>query len=250
MKSDKKEVKNPAFRSKGLYEQSATPVTKRGVIMKTLLMLVIVIMSAVTTGVVLWDKVVAGDKTNLLILALVGLLLTLALSLVIVFKPLLAKPLGLIYAVVEGYILGVISAFATQADGGHVVPTALLATLSIVVATNLLYTAGLVKVNDKFMSIVFMMTMGAFVFYLIVMVGGFFGLDRSFLFDGSPLSIGIGLLMLLIASLNLFSDYKMVDIFIEEKTDKKYEWYLSFGLILTIVWVYLEVLRIVQNFNK
>lgn len=247
---DEKKVKNPAFRSEGLYESSATPVTKRGVVTKIMFLLLAVIASAMVTGVVLWDNVASGQSGGVWAMAIVGILVTLALSVTIIFKPMLAKPLGFVYAAVEGYLLGVISIAAMQTDGGQVVPTALFVTLAIVLATNVLYSMGIVKVNQKFVSVVTTMTVGAFFFYLIVLIAGFAGLDTSFLFDGSPLAIGIGLLMLLIASLNLFTDYHMVDTFISERTDKKYEWFLAFGILLTIVWIYLEVLRLVQNLSK
>lgn len=248
MKNDsKKKVKNPAFRNEGLYQSSSTPVTRGGVVTKTMMLLFVVIASAMVTGVMLWDNFAEGSKGNMMTMAIVAIVLTLVLALTIIFKPKLAKPLGFIYAVVEGYLLGVISMAAMQIDGGHVVPTALFVTLAIVLATNVLYTTGIVKVNEKFMSIIFMMTAGAFFFYLFIFIAGFFGLDKSFLFDGSPLAIGIGLLMLIIASLNLFADYYLIDQFVREKADKEYEWYLAFGVVLTVVWIYIEVLRLVQN---
>jgi uncharacterized YccA/Bax inhibitor family protein len=94
------------------------------------------------------------------------------------------------------------------------------------------------------------MTLGAMFFYLSLIVGSLFGLNTSFMFDGSPLAIGISVIMLLLASLNLFVDYFMVDSFIEQGTDRSYEWYLAFGLTVTIVWVYIEALRLVQNLTS
>jgi uncharacterized YccA/Bax inhibitor family protein len=246
-RNKEKRAKNPVFRHEGLYERSDTPVTKSGVITKTLLMLAIVAIVAVLSGSMFSAKLEAGDAGNIGVMALVALFATLAVAILIGFKPNLAKPLSFVYAGLEGFLLGIISVFAMRFDGGSVVSTALFITIAIVMATNVLYTTGIIKVNKKFVSIVFMMTLGAMFFYLILIVGSLFGLNTSFMFDGSPLAIGISVLMLLIASLNLFVDYFMVDSFIEQGTDRSYEWYLAFGLTVTIVWIYIEALRLVQN---
>lgn len=249
-RSKEKKAKNPVFRHEGLFEPSATPVTKNGVVMKTLLLLALVAITAVITASMLWEKIANGDAGSVFGLAFVAIFATLGVAILICFKPNLAKPLGFAYAILEGFLLGVISASAMHFDGGQVVATALFITIAIVIATNILYTTGIIKVNRKFVSIIFMMTVGAFFFYLILIVGSLFGLDTSFMFDGSPLAIGISLLMLLIASLNLFVDYFMVDAFIEQGTDRSYEWYLAFGLTVTIVWIYIEALRLVQNLTS
>lgn len=243
----KKNAKNPVFRNEGLYEASSTPVTKGGVVSKTLLLLALVALTALMTASYLWDKMATEGADAPFLLAFVAIFLTLGVAILIAFKPHLAKPLSFVYAVLEGYLLGVISVAAVHFDGGSVVATALFITLSVVVATNLLYSLGIVKVNQKFVSIIFMMTVGALFFYLMVILGSLFGMDTSFMHDGSPLAIGISLVMLLLASLNLFVDYYMVDSFIEQQTDRSYEWYLAFGLTVTVVWIYIESLRLVQN---
>lgn len=251
MKKEKpvKKAKNPVFRHDELYEASETPITKNGVVMKTLLLLAIVAITAVITGSTLIEQISAGEAGNIRLLAIIAIVATLGLAILIGFNPKLAKPLSFIYAVVEGFLLGVISTFALNSSGGSVISTALFITLAVVIATNVLYTTGIIKVNKKFVSIIFMMTLGAFFFYLILIIGSLFGLDTSFMFDGSPFAIGISLLMLTIASLNLFVDYFMIDTFIEQGTDRSYEWYLAFGLTVTVVWVYIEALRLVQNLN-
>lgn len=251
MKSRKqKKAKNPVFRHEGLYEPSATPVTKNGVIMKTLWLLALVAITAVITASLLWDKLASGSAGSIYVLMFVAIFATLGVAILIGFKPHLAKPLSFVYALMEGFLLGVISVSFMNINGGQVVATALFITIAVVIATNLLYTTGIIKVNKKFVSIIFMMTLGAFFFYLILIIGSLFGLDTSFMFDGSPLAIGISLIMLLLASLNLFIDYFLVDSFIEQQTDRSYEWYLAFGLTVTIVWIYIEALRLVHNLTS
>lgn len=209
----------------------------------------IVALVAIITGSLLSQKVATGEMGNIFMLAIGAIVATLLVAILIIYKPHLAKPLSFVYSVLEGFLLGVISIAAVHLDGGNVVATALFITIAVVMATNFLYATGIIKVNKKFISIVFMMTLGALFFYLIVLVGSLFGMDTSFMHDGSPLAIGISLLMLLIASLNLFVDYFLVDSFIEQGTDKEYEWYLAFGLVITIVWIYIEALRLVQNLS-
>lgn len=213
------------------------------------MLLGIVALVAIITGSLLSQKVATGEMGNIFMLAIGAIVATLLVAILIIYKPHLAKPLSFVYSVLEGFLLGVISIAAVHLDGGNVVATALFITIAVVMATNFLYATGIIKVNKKFISIVFMMTLGALFFYLIVLVGSLFGMDTSFMHDGSPLAIGISLLMLLIASLNLFVDYFLVDSFIEQGTDKEYEWYLAFGLVITIVWIYIEALRLVQNLS-
>lgn len=246
-KKDKEKRKNPAFRNDDLMVASATPVTKNGVVMKTLFMLLMVSLVAVITGSYMSTEMATGDVGSMWVWFILAIVSTIGVAILIVFKPNLAKPLSFVYAIAEGYLLGVVSVMSMKMDGGQVVPTALFVTLAIVIATNILYATGIVKVNKKFVSVVFMMTFGAFIFYMFLLLGSFLGLDTSFMYDGSPLAIGISILMLFIASLNLFTDYYDVDTFIENKVDRSYEWYLAFGLTVTIVWVYVEALRLIRN---
>ncbi|WP_442637904.1 Bax inhibitor-1/YccA family protein [Rossellomorea marisflavi] len=247
MKEQNEKASNPVFRNKELSKSSATPVTKTGVVMKTLIMLAMVTLVAVISGSMMSQKMTSGELGNIWILFIVAIVATLAVAIMIAIKPKLAKPLSFVYAIAEGFLLGTISVASTKIDGGAVVPTALFITLAVVVATNILYTTGIIKVNQKFVSVVYMMTFGAFIFYMFLLVGSLLGMDTSFMFDGSPLAILISVVMLFIASLNLFTDYYEVDTFIENGADSQYEWYLAFGLTVTIVWVYIEALRLVRN---
>lgn len=153
------------------------------------------------------------------------------------------------YAVLEGFYLGVISrAFDAMWNG--IVTQAVLITLCIAVVSYLLYAAGLIKVNDKFRSIVTIATFGVFAYILVewllsMFVPGFMGIAYT-----GTWGLVAGLIIVLIASLNLFLDYAVITQGIEEGLSKKAEWYASFGLVLTLIWLYVSVLRVLVNVNN
>ena len=192
----------------------------------------------------------SGGFTPSIGLIIGALIVTLIVGIAGAFLPKMAMVLGPIYAVVEGFLLGVISAFAMTKDGGDVVVIAVLVTASIFFALLILYRMRVIKVSAKFVSVIVTATFGAFIFYLIIIALQLVGVDTSFMHDGSPLAICLGLILLFIASSNLLVDFYSIDRGIEQGVSKEYEWYFAFSLMVSIAWVYLEVLRLIQNFNK
>lgn len=152
----------------------------------------------------------------------------------------------LLYAALEGFYLGVIShAFDTM--WGGIVTQAVLITLSIALVSYLLYAAGIVKVTEKFRSIVMIATFGVLAYILIewilsIFVPGFVGMASS-----GTWGLVVGLVIVFIASLNLFLDYAVITQGIENGLSKKAEWYASFGLVLTLIWLYVSILRVLVS---
>ncbi len=152
----------------------------------------------------------------------------------------------MLYAALEGFYLGVISrAFDVMWNG--IVTQAVLITLCVAVVSYLLYAAGMVKVTDKFRSIVTIATFGVLAFLLVewilsIFIPGFMGISYS-----GTWGLIVGLIIVFIASLNLFLDYQVITQGIENELSKKAEWYASFGLVLTLVWLYVSILRVLVN---
>ena len=152
----------------------------------------------------------------------------------------------MLYSVLEGFYLGAISR-AFDAMSGGIVTQAVLITISIAIVSYLLYAAGLIKVNDKFRSVVTIATFGVFGYILIewilsIFVPGFVGMTTS-----GTWGLVIGLVIVIIASLNLFLDYAVITQGVEEGLSKKAEWYAAFGLVLTLIWLYISVLRLLMS---
>ena len=183
----------------------------------------------------------------------------LGLGLYIAFR---RKPVGptlaMVYAVVEGVFVGAISQtyhVMFDATGGSVfesiVTQAVLATLCVFGSMLLLYKTGVIKVTDQFRSIVSMMVMGYFVFSLI-------NLGYMMFFDGSPfgfggtgwLGIGISLFAIGLAAVMLTLDFDNIDKAISAGLPASFAWTLAIGLVITLVWLYLEILRLLAKLQS
>ncbi len=181
----------------------------------------------------------------------VGLIGGFILALVITFKANWAPMLVPAYGVLEGLFLGAISAmfsYAFEDKMPNIVTNAVGLTLGTVVAMYLLYKFKVIQATQRFKAIVFTATAGIAVFYLIVMVIRMFGVQIPFMHDSSPLGIGISLFIVAIAAMNLIIDFDRIEQGAAQGAPKYMEWYGAFGLMVTIVWLYLEILRLLSRF--
>lgn len=172
-------------------------------------------------------------------------------SLITVFKKEWSPITVPIYAVLEGAALGGISfVFNTQYDG--IVSTAILLTLSILVALLMAYQSGWIKPTENFKLGLFAATGGIFLLYMVNFVMSFFGSGLGVLSinNSSPLSIGISVVIVIIAALNLVLDFDFIEEGAERGAPKYMEWYAAFGLMVTLVWLYLEILRLLAKLNS
>ncbi|CAN7329791.1 Bax inhibitor-1/YccA family protein [Knoellia sp. LjRoot47] len=215
-------------------------VTMDDVIMKTMGLFALVL----GVGAAAWYA--AAQNRDL------GLLLTMAwapmfaLGLVIAFKKTLSVPLIVAYAVVEGVFVGAISQFF-EARWQGVVPTAALATVATFTGMFLAYKSGLIKVTDKFRRIVTMMVFGYAIFALInylVLPLLLPSSSSEIGFVGGTSGILISLFAVGLAAVTLALDFDMIDRAIATGAPQKYSWLLAHGLIVTVVWLYIEFLRL------
>ena len=155
-----------------------------------------------------------------------------------------ASVLGPVYAILEGFLVGVYSLLLETRYPGIVMQAA-TCTFGIAFACAILYSSGLVKVTDKFMKIVFTLTAGIAVIYLIDLIAFFgFGTNVPLLHENSKAGIIVSIIIIIIATMRLFADYEIVTRAVEMGVDAKYEPYYAFGLTVTLIWLYLEILRL------
>ena len=167
------------------------------------------------------------------------------LAMVCVFKPKASPFVSPLYAIVEGLFLGVISkAFESQWNG--IVFQAVLATIAVFFATLLLYVLGVVKVTRKFQMVVIGATCGVFLLYVFGALLSLFGVDVVFWNDPSPFGIIFSVVICCVAALNLFLDYEFIRQSSIQGAPKYMEWYGAFGIMVTLVWLYLEILRLLS----
>jgi uncharacterized YccA/Bax inhibitor family protein len=179
----------------------------------------------------------------------VALFVGFGLAMVCIFKPKASPFLAPLYAIAEGVFLGVISkAFEVQWDG--IVFQAILATVGVFFATLALYVFGVVKVTRKFQLAVIGATFGIFFLYLFAWLLTLFGVDVAFWNDPSPLGIIISVVICVVASLNLFLDYEFIAQASKAGAPKYMEWYGAFGIMVTLVWLYLEMLRLIAKLRS
>jgi uncharacterized YccA/Bax inhibitor family protein len=199
-----------------------------------------------------WKEFAEGG--NVMPLVLTGAIGGLVVAIVLVFKKEWSPFLAPAYALLEGLFVGAISAtynavFAEKAP--NLIMNAVGLTLGTAVAMYLLYSFKVIKATEKFKSIIITATAGIAIFYLIVWVMRMFGFDNmAFLHEGSLMGIGFSLFVVAIAALNLILDFDMIEQGTQLGAPKYMEWYGAFGLMVTIVWLYLEILRLLSKLNS
>jgi uncharacterized YccA/Bax inhibitor family protein len=201
----------------------------------------------VASGAFAWNQVDSSPAGELQFPAWtwIALLVGTGLAFACIFMPKQAKLLSPLYAIAEGVVLGVISkAFENQWDG--IVLQAVLVTIGVFAATLFLYVTEIVKVTRKFQMVVITATIGVVFLYLFGLIASLFGADLVFWNEPSALGIGISVVIAVIAALNLFLDYEFIRKAVVAGAPKYMEWYGAFGIILTLVWLYLEILRLLS----
>lgn len=245
---------NPVF-GNNIFTRSAVSsdegvMTINGTVNKTGLMLAIVLFAAAFT----WRKFMGAiDPANpgvmpsgIMIWTMVGAIGGLITALITTFSPRRAAMTAPIYAVFEGLFLGAVSAMF-EAKFPGLVMRAVSLTFGVFFIMLLLYRSGTVRVTDKFRVIIMAATGGIALVYLVSFVVGMFGVNVSFLHDSSPLSIGISLFVVAIAALNLILDFDMITQGANARAPKYMEWFGAFGLMVTLIWLYLEMLRLLSK---
>ncbi len=203
----------------------------------------------------------AAEGGNAYPLMLTGIFGGLIVALVITFKKEWSPYLAPLYALLEGLFVGGISAYfeyaalskyGSYASGySGIVFQAVGLTFCVVAAMYLLYKFKIIRVTEKFRSILMMATIGLALFYLGTWIMSMFDFaPPSFLFQGSALGIGFSVFVVALASLNLLLDFDMIEKGAELGAPKYMEWYAAFGLLVTIVWLYIEILRLLSKLNS
>ncbi|HEX2046619.1 MAG TPA: Bax inhibitor-1/YccA family protein [Acidimicrobiales bacterium] len=197
------------------------------------------------TGVLLGIAVATGAVTwalDLGALAFPAAIVGLVLALVIIFKQVTSPGLIMAYAAVEGVFLGGISHFFNEAYPGIVVQ-AVLGTAAVTGGVLALYKSGRIKVTPQFTKMVVGATIGFFVLIVVNLVAGFFTDGGLGLREG-PLGIVVGLFAIGLASMNLVLDFDLVERGARQGAPVQYGWFAAFGIMVTLVWLYIEILRL------
>jgi len=241
---------------KTINVQTGETMTVNGTLNKFSFLMLMVMAGAFIT----WNQFSNG--ANPMPLMLGGAIGGFIVALIIVFKKSWSPILAPAYAILEGLFIGGLSAVinhwvgAEQSPPGetnlysNIVFLASVLTFAVALSMYLLYTFRIIKVTDKLRSIIVIATASIAVFYLIRFVMSLFGVSMTFFDGGDFMGIGFSLVVIIVAALNLLLDFDMIEQGSQMGAPKYMEWYGAFGLLVTIVWLYIEILRLLAKLSS
>jgi uncharacterized YccA/Bax inhibitor family protein len=236
---------NPALNEntfKGEAAVAGEPMTLQGTVNKTGVLLLCVVATAAWT----WGIAHSQAPQAALPWMIGGLVGGLVFSLVTIFKKEWAPITAPIYALCEGLALGGISALLEMQYPGIAIQ-AMGLTFAVTAVMLVLYTSGVLRATPKFTVGVIAATGGIFVLYMVDLVLGMFGHHVPLLNSSGPWGIAISVAIVIIAALNLILDFDFVETGVHANAPKYMEWYGAFGIMVTLVWMYLEILRLLSK---
>jgi uncharacterized YccA/Bax inhibitor family protein len=218
-------------------------MTVNGTINKSLIMLLLLVASASFT----WMMTSSGYNPLPFLIggAVVGLILVLAAS----FKPHLSGYLAPGYAFFEGLFIGAVSALFESMYPGIVIQ-AVGATFTTFLVCFLLYKYQIVKVTEKFKSVVIGATITIAIYYVITWLLSMFTSFQPVHYGNSLMSIAISVIVIVVAALNLFLDFDQIEKGAKKQLPKYMEWFAAIGLMITLVWLYIEFLRLFSKISS
>lgn len=236
---------NPVF-SQNVVERDialdSEPMTVNGAINKTFILLAILIASSFAV----WNLFFQGYTDKVGMLTMVGFITSIISFIVIMFNRKAIAIAAPIYAASEGLLLGGISAIFEKSYPGIAIQ-AIASTFAALFSLLFLYRIGAIKCTEKFRSILFISTLSIAGIYFVNLIGSFFGMRIPQIFTSSSIGIGFSLVVVVIAALNLIIDFDFIEQGAQRLLGKSYEWYGAFGLLVTLVWLYIEILNLLAK---
>jgi uncharacterized YccA/Bax inhibitor family protein len=220
-------------------------MTLQGTVNKTGILLLCVVVAAAWT----WGLTHSETPEAAYPWMIGGVLGGLVVALVTVFKKEWSAITSPVYALLEGLALGGISAIFDRKYPGIAIQAVGL-TFGTLFAMLLAYKTGVIRATEKFKIGVFAATGGIALLYLVDIVLHFFSRPVSFIHEGTPIGIAFSLFVVVIAALNLVLDFDLIETGVSRGAPKYMEWYGAFGLMVTLIWLYLEILRLLGKARR
>lgn len=250
MRSGNPALKESTFldlNSGNVVRGAGTAMTLNGTVNKTAFLLVLTLAGALYA----WNLFFASNGTaNLMPYILVGAIGGFVVAMVTIFKKTWAPVTAPLYAGLEGIFIGAISAMFELKFPG-IVMQAVGLTFGTLAVLLMAYRSGLIKVTENFKLGVVAATGAIFLLYLVNMGMRLFGFEgMGFIHDSGWLGIGFSAVVVVIAALNLVLDFDFIEQGVEQNAPKYMEWYAAFGLLVTLIWLYLEMLRLLSKLQS
>lgn len=234
-------LKEETFTQAGTGELSDGRVmTLNGTIGKSALLMAIVLTFAVLSGNIIGALGLPFE--SLIFIPLVGV----GLAFLIVFKKHLAPYIAPLYCAIQGLFLGGVSSILEASFPG-IATQAMLLTFTVFGIMLLLYSTKVIRATERFKSIIITATLGIFAYYMLSFVLQFFGVEMALIHSSGIAGILFSLLVVVIAAMNLILDFDTIEQGVEHGAPKYFEWYAAFGLAVTLIWLYIEILRLLSK---
>jgi uncharacterized YccA/Bax inhibitor family protein len=236
---------NPALSNGVLGRVKDVESTQTATISGTSFKILILLALSIGSGFFGWQLMASSSAVSFV--PLIGFsLLALVFALATAFKPTWSPFTAPLYALAQGFVMGAISQiYNAQLDG--IVVQAIGLTGAIFFVSLWAFWLGLIKVTERFRVGVIIATLGVGLYYLVALVLGLFGITVPLIYDSGPFGIIFSLVIIFIATLNLMLDFDLIKRAEQQKMPKVFEWYGAFALIVTLIWLYLEVLRLLSK---
>ncbi len=245
MRTSNPTLNEKAFERAG-HGTGTAGMTIEGTVNRVGLLLLLVLIPAAYT----WNQVkTAWDPSQALGLGMVGLIGGFVVALVTIFRQQWSPITAPVYALLQGLFLGGISAYFDAQFPGIVIQAVSL-TFGTLFALLFAYKSGMIKATENFKMGVVAATGGIMLLYVASIVMGFFGASIPFIHESGTFGILFSLFVVVIAALNLVLDFDFIEKGSEMGAPKYMEWYAAFGLLVTLVWLYLEILRLLAKLNS
>ncbi|MBL9135934.1 MAG: Bax inhibitor-1/YccA family protein [Verrucomicrobiales bacterium] len=233
---------NPVLRADtfALPSTSGASMTIGGTVAKTAFFLLLALVPALAT----YSLAVRGLAVGPWMMA--GGIGGLVLAVVTAFKPAWASITGSLYCLAQGLVLGGLSAHFEQRFPGIAISAA-GCTLGTLAGLLLAYQSGLIRVTEKFRMGIFAATAGIALFYLVSFVLRLFGIQVPYIHESGLIGIGFSAFVVIVAALNLVLDFDFIEQGASHGAPKYMEWYAAFGLMVTLIWLYIEILRLLAK---
>lgn len=238
-------MSNPVIRRFDEQERvlEGEPMTINGTIQITVFLTLLVFVSAAFV----WSRYSLGYLDLAIMLTSAGGIVGFITGLIVCFTR--TKYLIPVYAVAEGLFLGGISA-VMEASYPGIVSQAVAGTFAALFSMLILYKLGVIKCTDKFRSVIFISTCSVLAVYLVDFIGRLFGYAIPLINTSSNVGIFSSIIVIAIAALNFIIDFDFIEKGAQRLLPKDYEWYGAFGLMVTLIWLYIEILKLLLKLDE
>jgi uncharacterized YccA/Bax inhibitor family protein len=249
MRTSNPALSGDTFRGEGVA-YGGESMTASGAVNKTGILIILCVLTAAWT----WSRFFAASTPeeaaqSVALPVMIGGIGGFIVALVTIFKKEWAAVTAPAYALLEGLVLGGVSAMLEMRFHGIAIQAVAL-TFGVLVAMLLAYRSGLIKVTDKLRLGIVAATGGIAVFYFLQFILGFFGVHFTTINGATPIGIGFSILVVAIAALNLVLDFDLIEQGARYGAPKYMEWYSAFALMVTLIWLYFEILRLLTKLRS